>query len=850
MTHTTSDSSKPFPKPDGLPDKPIDGNFEPPVAWLGGRELVASLKLIILYSLFGGKLDSRDWMTGIANFVGESAQIHTWTNEETKDGVYTSVVETWQGAGEPRADEFWFDYVADSGDGQMPTYNIAYLCMRHLRLLTKEGERLLPRGRFLFMGGDTAYHVADYETLAKRFQAPFWWAYDELVREREIPEAELRKRRPIFGIPGNHDYYDALDGFNRQFRRPSTGEDDPHSREPLLQLPTFERHQEASYVALRLPFNWWLWGLDIERNEIDFRQQTFFKKVNEEYKPKKLIVATPSPTTVFGKYLGKDNDLAKVFEAIGLKRPFLKEKEEVAPRECRLDLSGDVHHYARYWGPKTVGEENPRSKQEKHRPFDESYASVVSGGGGAFFDPTNTFLGELEEQALYPSVRKSLKAMSGEILNFSNIRSGGFVHYIGAFIAFIICFAAIIAPNTRILFFPDPSPSDVNSVTNWGLGFAVISLLLLITGNLFFETLFKRIDQRIPTKRIAVTQMIVIGLFLLLTVLPMAYGIKILRGLRSYTALSDSFLIFLSAIWAGLMAVLYIQYTNRLNEQAHDRTIGWEDYVPAWLMLLIAAIIFCASLWWFGQGRDSVPAALFADIALMSVLTALPLGVIVGLAVSVGGGRHSWTGKFGYFFMGSWHTLLQLVVPLLWTLSFFYHLNSQGISTLRGIISREGLRPVLLGGLILFVAYRVFRFIGIKLVNGNHRKTLVAIWILYGLLMIGLPALYLSEAVQVSLPESIWFRFGLCVTAALIGAFMSCVWFGWYLAVALVYNGHNNEAGGAARLVGYKQFMRIRLREDDLTAYVIGFVEAQAKGKDLIPKLKLIEQFTLRVKSN
>jgi hypothetical protein len=51
------------------------------------------------------------------------------------------------------------------------------------------------------------------------------------------------------------------------------------------------------------------------------------------------------------------------------------------------------------------------------------------------------------------------------------------------------------------------------------------------------------------------------------------------------------------------------------------------------------------------------------------------------------------------------------------------------------------------------------------------------------------------------------------------------------LAVALLFNGHNNEAGGAARLQGYKQFMRIRLRQDDLTAYVIGFDKAQPEGR-------------------
>ncbi|MDQ3773747.1 MAG: hypothetical protein M3461_04960 [Pseudomonadota bacterium] len=30
-----------------------------------------------------------------------------------------------------------------------------------------------------------------------------------------------------------------------------------------------------------------------------------------------------------------------------------------------------------------------------------------------------------------------------------------------------------------------------------------------------------------------------------------------------------------------------------------------------------------------------------------------------------------------------------------------------------------------------------------------------------------------------------------------LGAILSCVWFGWYFAVSLGFNGHNNEAGDA-----------------------------------------------------
>ena len=893
MTQTTKSSTPPCSNdliskidaetPKGLPAKPKDAaGFERPVAWLGGRELVASLKLIILYGIFGGKLDARDWMTGMFNPIKDvAAPAPDPTKAKTNEAVYSRVVETGRAAGEPEADEFWFDYVADSGDGQMPTYNIAYLCMRHLQLTTNEGERMLPRGKFLFVGGDTAYHVADYATLAKRFQAPFWWAYKDLVCEGEIPAAEMSTRRPIFAIPGNHDYYDVLDGFNRQFRRPITDEDDKFSREPLLQLPTFERHQEASYVAVQLPFDWWLWGLDIERNDIDFRQETFFKKIKKKEDPKKLIIATPSPTTVFGQHLRKDTPLAKVFETIGLKRLFLKdeEKEEtdrLAKGECRLDLSGDVHHYARYWGPKTAGDgkEKPRGDQDKDRPWDNSYASVVSGGGGAFFDSTNTFLGDIKEQALYPTVSESLRAISEEVLDVSVIRSGGFVHYIGAFIAFLIYFAAIIAPNTNVLLFPDSNPKDF-TIISWWLGSVVISLILLVLGNLvlgkvgIFKTVLKSIDRWIePTepewynqeplqKKFAVKQTFVICGFLVVTLLFMGLGIWNVAGRGPFRAFSNSLLIFLATAWAAFMVALYLQYTERLNGQASKRPLRkYLDYGPTWLMLIVAALIFCSGLVFFGRSGGALPAPLFADMVFITVVIVFPLGLIVGLAWSVGAGRHGSKGKVGYVVMGSWHTLLQLIVPLLWTLSLLYYFNAQRISTLNDILKSIGL--ILSVALILGVSYWGFRRIGIRYIRKNYRKRLVATWIVYGLVMIVLPALYLlwersnRNAVTIVKLEdtTLPWLLTLCIPAAFIGAFMSCVWFGWYLAVALLFNGHNNEAGGAARLEGYKQFIRIRLTKDDLTAYVIGFDKAQAEAKDLIPNLKLIDQFTLTVKSN
>ena len=80
--------------------------FEPPVAWLLGQQLLAGMKWIALYSSYGEKLDARDWMRA----------------EPVKR--FKSV----------KGDEFWFDYIADSGDGQKAVYNIAYLCQGDLWL--------------------------------------------------------------------------------------------------------------------------------------------------------------------------------------------------------------------------------------------------------------------------------------------------------------------------------------------------------------------------------------------------------------------------------------------------------------------------------------------------------------------------------------------------------------------------------------------------------------------------------------------------------------------------------------------------------------------------------------------
>ncbi len=364
-------------------------NFKRPVSWLMGRELLAGLKWIAAYTFMGDKLDPKDWM------IAEKITAPRSNNNPN--------------------DPYWFDYIADTGDGMSAVYNIAYLCMSELWIdaqgnlgpnsvaLSDDATytQQLPRGEFLFVGGDTAYHIADSASLKERFQTPFNCACLDIMRTSKTVD-----QRPIYGVPANHDYYDALDGFNRQFCKP-IGEDTNNpllndEKDPQLGLIGFERTQTASYLALQLPFDWCLWGFDSQNGKMDKRQQAFFvstfhpelvrtgelfnkdnkdkiRQELQEHIPAKLIVTTPEPSTVFGKWARNDADIVKTFERLGLEPSFLQANGgKLNNSKCRLDISGDIHHYERYWGS-TQNDPNPAN-----------YASVVAGGGGAFLHPSHT----------------------------------------------------------------------------------------------------------------------------------------------------------------------------------------------------------------------------------------------------------------------------------------------------------------------------------------------------------------------------------------------------------------------------------------------------------------------------
>jgi len=202
----------------------------------------------------------------------------------------------------------------------------------------------------------------------------------------------------------------------------------------------------------------------------------------------------------------------------------------------------------------------------------------------------------------------------------------------------------------------------------------------------------------------------------------------------------------------------------------------------------------------------------------MFVIGVLILGFL-GLALGVGSKMEKVAGKGLFAALGTITGFLQLIVPLL----------LMRLATWRA------------GAVIPFVIL-VFSYLGYRLTASNRRILLIASWLLYGATLIYLP-IKLSDATA-RLPVG-WLKVPFLLVAGMIGAIMICVWLGWYFAIAFVFNGHHEEAGGAARIEKFKQFIRFRLMPDGLTGFVIGINEPAVNGSQLTPKL--IDVFHLEV---
>jgi hypothetical protein len=242
---------------------------------------------------------------------------------------------------------YWIDYVADVGDGFDSTYTLAYLLAQDE--LDVRGAGRLRHGELLIMGGDQCYPQATREEYKKRLLTPYDWAFSVANPDRKL-----------FAIPGNHDWYDGLNAFDSLF----CAARDKLSNNRGNVIGGWQCQQHRSYWAIRLPYNWWIWGADIQFSKyLDISQVNYFEEVAQQMGPQDcLIICLAEPSWLLADFSGQDEE-----------ENFFKISTIARKRGARIAavVAGDWHHYNRYYA------------HELDMHF------ITSGGGGAFLHPTH-----------------------------------------------------------------------------------------------------------------------------------------------------------------------------------------------------------------------------------------------------------------------------------------------------------------------------------------------------------------------------------------------------------------------------------------------------------------------------
>jgi hypothetical protein len=816
------------------------------VGWMLGPDLIGRLTKIL-----GRRRDPRGWMPRLDGFVhdehlyrdgrlerrgslpsstrapgvaGVDAQRHAEGPESRNGPESAKGAEPTPASAPAEAQTVWFDYIADGGDASDAMYAIAVACLadidadelpdavpfgetRPLRLRTNPRDGApakLPRGQFLFIGGDTAYHVADEPTIKARVEEPFRWADEDLARIGAIAAPAASPPR-LYGIPGNHDWYDNLDGYRVTFQRDAlSAVEKPIKRQQrlakgghrllhrahlLLGRPaaalgnheqgfkSYLRVQQASYVAIQLPHGWQLWGLDIDQ-PLDEAQKRYFVSLKQDREPTRLVLCTPSPPIAFGAVMPTQNH-ANALASLQLSPAYLdkgtKGAKSLPAGSLRLDISGDIHHYARY------------ASDDAHAA---GYAAVVSGLGGAFHHPSFTMLGQRAPQALYPTAERSRRIVGDRLLGLKALFMGSWIRMFPVLVTLILGFA---------------------STTDGLLGWLTGSLLggrMESPACIPCPGLWQRFENA--------------GLLLVVLV---STALLVIGAVKVFDITFDA-----QSENPALKQTFLAALRGRHPLAALDPFRGY------WLstcMIGAAIVIPIGMILW----RPAKGTA-WLDVATIAIFVlGLVGGPLAGVKVAAG---HLTRGKLRFGVLGFANGLLQVVVPL-----FVVHLATSSVASDNHGPWRSVVVAVLacvLGWAMLPLGREPFR----------KRQLGLTVALALGYVLGSLLLLYAAGGKvlvhQLSLGAQVW-RYGM---GAIVAMLVSITNLTWYFAIAALMNGHNNEVGGAARVSSFRQIIRFRVDASGLTGYVIriedapGLTPAKRGAPEQCLDFALVDVFSLK----
>ena len=183
--------------------------------------------IIVELTVFVGRFDARSLKPVLSKVASQDLSVEEFT-AACKGSLFDFRHES------TKEDGFWFDWLADCGDGFNSSYQVSRLLAQPSIQVTSEMSNLptkLPRGKVLLIGGDLCYPGPSEFNFENRFFRVFedamppppsfrksaiaikkprfpvkGWRSDECFNCAENDRIESYKGPIAFCIPGNHDW--------------------------------------------------------------------------------------------------------------------------------------------------------------------------------------------------------------------------------------------------------------------------------------------------------------------------------------------------------------------------------------------------------------------------------------------------------------------------------------------------------------------------------------------------------------------------------------------------------------------------------------------------------------------
>ena len=340
-------------------------------AWFNPPQLALTGLWVASSTFFGGMFDRRELMASLDPFDEDDFKLtHDHSGHK----------------------ELWFDYVADTGDGWASTHAVARLLARPS--LEVGAEKPLERGKLLFFGGDEIYPTPTpgYET---KLDVPYFHAnLREAAGGLDLAASKfgLFRGEYVYAIPGNHDWYDGLTAFTHLFcaRRPARDGQPGNAGHAVCGRRSL---QTRSYFAVKLPGNFWLFGVDVQfEGFVDDEQIAYFNRIAQTLMDdgSDVVVCVPDPQWAYLDPAAPEVKFKNLSYAVDVITGAINDKpaepgaelqtvrfqrgDRARRHNLRAMLSGDMHLYARY---------------AERDPAGHCIHYIMCGLGGAFAHPSN-----------------------------------------------------------------------------------------------------------------------------------------------------------------------------------------------------------------------------------------------------------------------------------------------------------------------------------------------------------------------------------------------------------------------------------------------------------------------------